>query len=90
MKFVKSDSKRLLYIIIEVVTLFFTITCFKATYSIYWGDAITGKSVELIFIFLGWVPAVIGFILIPLNIIMVTMIITEWEKKRVKGKGKSK
>jgi len=87
---VKSDLKRLLYIIIEVLILFFTITCFKATYSIYWGDAITGESVELIFVFFGWVPAVIGCIFFPLNIFMVIMIIKEWRKKRGKGKDESK
>jgi large-conductance mechanosensitive channel len=87
---VKSDLKRLLYIIIEILILFFTITCFKITYSIYWGDAITGQSVQLIFVFFGWVPAVIGFILIPVNIFMVTMIIMEWQNKRGKGKDELK
>jgi len=88
-EFVKSDLKRLLYIIIEVLISFFTIICFKATYSIYWGDALAGQFGGLIFVFFGWVPAVIGFILIPLNIFMVVMIITEWRNKRGKGKDES-
>lgn len=71
-------------IIAEAGIFFLTITCFTTTYSIYWGDFLEGSFGGLIFAFFGWVPALIGILLIPANIALLIIIVMEWLKERKK------
>lgn len=67
------------YTLIEMIVLFITIQCFHTTYSIYFGGALAGKFGGLIFVFFGWIPAIIGFLLIPVNIFLIIMILKKWK-----------
>lgn len=75
-------SKLAMSIIGELIVLFLTIQCFMITYSIYWGDFLSGSFGGLIFAFFGWIPALIGFCLIPANIALLIIIVIEWNKER--------
>lgn len=75
--------KSKIYIGIEIVVLYITYLCFDMTYSIYWGDYLSGNfGGGLIFAFFGWLPAVFGFILVPVNIALIIGSYLEWKKEK--------
>ena len=62
------------YVVAEIIVIWITFECFYTTFSVYFGNALVGSFGGLIFAFFGWLPAIIGCVLIPVNIYLITKI----------------
>lgn len=78
----KENKKLLFYIISEIIIGYLTLACFKFAHHTFVTADIYPELKDILIVCFGWIPAIMGIMVLPMNIYMIYKIWMNLKNRR--------